>query len=154
MCGRSIRGSLQSVRRTSTASASEFVDDHESGRGFYRNRDRMTLSVKSTFLLSSSASLLLGLGGTAMSQTAAPTASGTTGLPRIEVVEPRRVQPTRRPKARVTTPKRRETPAAPPQTQAQGVAGQNTKFHAARHTIFAPIHPTPPHITPHTTTAP
>ncbi len=99
----------------------------------------MTLSVKSTFLLSSSASLLLGLGGTAMSQTAAPTASGTTGLPRIEVVEPRRVQPTRRPNARVTTPKRRETPAAPPQTEAQVVAGQNTKFDEARHNILAPI---------------
>src|ERR1700694_1963814 len=108
---RSSGDKLKSVRRSSTASGSEFVDDDEYGRGFYRNRDRMTLSVKSTFLLSSSASLLLGLGGTAMSQSPAPTGSGTTGLPRIEVIEPRRVQPPRRPKARVITPKRRENAA-------------------------------------------
>src|ERR1700676_2301033 len=99
----------------------------------------MTLSVNSTFLLSSSASLLLGLGGTAMSQTAAPTGSGATSLPRIEVVEPRRVQPPRRPKARLIKAKRRETPAPPPQTEAQIVAGQNTRFDEARHDILAPI---------------
>src|SRR6202790_2984853 len=99
----------------------------------------MTPSVKSTFLLSSSASLLLGLGGTAMSQTAAPTGSGATSLPRIEVVEPRRVQPPRRPKARLIKAKRRETPAPPPQTEAQIVAGQNTRFDEARHDILAPI---------------
>src|ERR1700676_5613422 len=99
----------------------------------------MTPSVKSTFLLSSSASLLLGLGGTALSQTAAPTGSGATSLPRIEVVEPRRVQPPRRPKARVITAKRRETPAPPPQTEAQVVAGKNTKFNEPRHDILAPI---------------
>jgi outer membrane receptor protein involved in Fe transport len=139
MRGDSSGDKLKSVRRSSTASGSEFVDDDEYGRGFYRNRDRMTLSVKSTFLLSSSASLLLGLGGTAMSQSPAPTGSGTTGLPRIEVIEPRRVQPPRRPRTRVTTVQRRETPAAPPQTEAQVVAGQNTKFDQARHNILAPI---------------
>jgi outer membrane receptor protein involved in Fe transport len=99
----------------------------------------MTLCVRRTLLLSSSASLLLGLGGTAMSQTAAPAGSGTTALPQIEVVAPRRAQPPRRPKTRVTTGQRREVPAAPPQTEAQVVAGRNEKFDEARRTILAPI---------------
>jgi hypothetical protein len=99
----------------------------------------MTLFVRSTLLLSSSASLLLGLGGGAMSQTATTAGGGTTALPRIEVVAPRRAQPTRRPRARVTTTVRRETPAAPPQTEAQVVAGKNEKFDEARRNILAPI---------------
>ena len=100
----------------------------------------MTLSVKTTLLLSSSASLLLGLGGTAMSQTAAPAGSGTTALPKIEVIAPRRAQPPRRPQTRVTTGQRRETPAAPPPpTEAQVVAGKNDKFNEARQNIVAPI---------------
>jgi outer membrane receptor protein involved in Fe transport len=100
----------------------------------------MTRSARSTLLLSSSASLLLGLGSTAMSQTATPAASGTTALPRIEVVAPSRTQPPRRPKTRVTTGQRRETPAAPPPpTEAQVVAGKNEKFDQARHNILAPI---------------
>jgi outer membrane receptor protein involved in Fe transport len=100
----------------------------------------MTLFARSTLLLSSSASLLLGLGGTAMSQTAAPAGSGTTALPSIEVVAPRRAQPPRRPKTRVTTGQRRETPAAPPpQTEAQVVAGKNEKFDEARRNIVAPV---------------
>jgi outer membrane receptor protein involved in Fe transport len=103
----------------------------------------MTLSVKTTLLLSTSASLLLGLGGTAMSQTAAPADSGTTALPRIEVTAPRRAQPPRRPRTRVTTGQRRETPAAPPQTEAQVVAGKNDKFDEARRNILAPIGTSP-----------
>src|ERR1700730_5199480 len=100
----------------------------------------MTLSVRTTLLLSSSASLLLGLGGTAMSQTAAPAGSGTTALPKIEVIEPRRAQPPRRPQTRVTTGQRRETPAAPPPpTEAQVVAGKNDRFDEARQNIVAPI---------------
>ncbi|MGZ5875126.1 MAG: TonB-dependent receptor [Bradyrhizobium sp.] len=100
----------------------------------------MTLFVRSALFLSSSASLLLGLGGTAMSQTAAPAGSGTTALPSITVVAPHRVQPPRRPKVRVVTGQRRETPAAPPPpTEAQVVAGQNTKFDEALHMIVAPI---------------
>ena len=75
----------------------------------------MAFSVKGTLLLSSSASLLLGLGGTALAQTPASTGTGTTALPGIEVVAPRRVQPPRRPRARVTTGQRRETPVTPPQ---------------------------------------
>ena len=99
----------------------------------------MTLPARSTFLLSSSASLLLGLGGTAISQTAAPAGSGTTALPKIEVIQPRRAQPPRRPQTRVTTGQRRETPAAPPPpTEAQVVAGKNDRFDEARHNILAP----------------
>jgi outer membrane receptor protein involved in Fe transport len=99
----------------------------------------MKLSVRTTLFLSSSASLLLGLGGPALSQTAAPAGGGTTALPKIEVVAPRRAQPPRRPKTRVTTGRRRETPAAPPQTEAQVVAGKNEKFDEARRNIVAPI---------------
>jgi outer membrane receptor protein involved in Fe transport len=100
----------------------------------------MTLSARSTLLLSSSASLLLGLGGTAMAQTAAPAGSSATALPKIEVIEPRRAQPPRRPRTRVTTGQRRETPAAPPPpTEAQVVAGKNDKFDEARHNVVAPI---------------
>ena len=99
----------------------------------------MTLLARSTLFLSSSA-LLLGLGGTAMSQTAAPAGGGTTALPSITVVAPHRVQPPRRPKVRVVTGQRRETPAAPPPpTEAQVVAGQNTKFDETLHMIVAPI---------------
>src|ERR1700687_5753092 len=100
----------------------------------------MTLSVKTTLLLSSSASLLLGLGGTAMSQTAAPTGGGSTALPKIEVIQPRRAQPPRRPQTQVTTGQLRETPAAPPpSTEAQVGAGKNDKFDDARPNIVAPI---------------
>jgi outer membrane receptor protein involved in Fe transport len=99
----------------------------------------MTRSLRTTLLLSSSASLLLGLGNTAMAQTAAPAAGGTTKLPEITVNAPRVSQQPRRPKTRVTTGVRREVPAAPPQTEAQIVAGKNEKFDEARRTIDAPI---------------
>src|ERR1700730_12572865 len=100
----------------------------------------MTLSVRTTLLLSSSASLLLGLGGTAMSQTAAPAGGGNTALPKIEVIEPRRAQPPRRPRTRVTTGQRRETPAAPPPpTEAQVVAGKTKRPDGPRRNIDAPI---------------
>jgi outer membrane receptor protein involved in Fe transport len=98
----------------------------------------MTLSVKSTFLLTS-ASMLLGLGGPAMSQTAAPEGGGATALPRIEVTAPKRAQAPRRPKTRVTATRARETPAAALQTEAQVVAGKNEKFDEARRVILAPI---------------
>jgi len=69
---------------------------------------------------------------------ATPTESGVTALPQIEVVAPKRAQPPRPPKTRVITAQRRETPAAPPQTEAQAVAGQNTKMDEALHNIVAP----------------
>ena len=71
----------------------------------------MALLTRSTLLLSSSASLLLGLGGTAMAQSTP--AAGVTKLPGITVVAPRVSQQPRRPKTRVTNAQRRETPAAP-----------------------------------------
>ena len=100
----------------------------------------MTLSVKTTLPLSSSASLLLGLGGVATAQTAAPAGGGSTALPKIEVIAPRRAQPPRRPQTRVTTGQRRETPAAPPPpSETQVVAGKNDRFDEARQNIVAPI---------------
>ncbi len=99
----------------------------------------MPLFSRNALLLSSSASLLLGLGGTsAMAQAAAPSGGGVTALPKIEVIAPRRAQPPRRPRTRVVTSVRRETPAAPPQTEAQTIAGRNEKFDEARHNILAP----------------
>ncbi len=99
----------------------------------------MAFSVKGAFLLSSSASLLLGLCGTALAQTSAPAGNATTALPSIEVVAPRRAQPPRRPRTRVTDGQRRETPAALPQTEAQVIAGKNDKFDEARRDILAPV---------------
>ncbi len=99
----------------------------------------MAISAKGTLLLSSSASLLLGLGGPALAQTSAPAGNGTTALPGIEVVAPRRAQPPRRPRTQVTGGQRRETPATPPQTEAQVIAGKNEKFDEARRIILAPI---------------
>jgi outer membrane receptor protein involved in Fe transport len=102
----------------------------------------MSVSVFAKHMLAASgtASLMLfyGFGGSAQAQAVAA-ANGTTALPEIEVIAPKRVQPPRRPKTRVTTGKPRETPAAPPQTEAQVTAGQNTKFDEARHTIMAPV---------------
>jgi outer membrane receptor protein involved in Fe transport len=103
----------------------------------------MSVSVVAKHMLAASgaASLLLlyGLGGAAQAQTPAPAGSATTALPEIDVVAPRRVQPPRRPKTRVTTGKPRQTPAEAPQTEAQVVAGQNTKLDDARAKILAPV---------------
>jgi outer membrane receptor protein involved in Fe transport len=98
----------------------------------------MAFSARTTVLLSSSASLLFGSCGTALSQTSAPAGTGTTVLPSIEVVAPRRAQPPRRPRTLVTSGQRRETPAAPPQTEAQLIAGKSEKFDEARRNILAP----------------
>lgn len=78
------------------------------------------------------------LSGMAQAQTPAPAESTVTALPSIEVVAPRRAQPPRRPKTRVTTGERRVTPDAPPPTEAQIVAGKNEKFDEARRNIVAP----------------
>jgi outer membrane receptor protein involved in Fe transport len=99
----------------------------------------MAFSAKTTVLLSSSASLLLGFCGTAWSQTSAAAGNGPTVLPSIEVVAPRRAQPPRRPRTLVTSGQRRETPATPPQTAAQVIAGKNDKFDEARRNILAPV---------------
>jgi outer membrane receptor protein involved in Fe transport len=66
---------------------------------------------------------------------AAPPAA--TQLPEITVTSPKIAQPPRRPRKRVVTAQRRETPAAEPQTEAQVVAGKNEKFDATRRNIVA-----------------
>jgi hypothetical protein len=100
----------------------------------------MTLVARSTLLLWSSPSLLLGFAGTAMSQTAPPAGGSVTTLPGITVVAPRRVQPPRRPTVRVVTGKRREIPQAPPPPpETQIVAGKNEKFDEVRQNIIAPL---------------
>ncbi|MFT4120212.1 TonB-dependent receptor [Bradyrhizobium sp.] len=78
---------------------------------------------------------LFYLGGSATAQTAT---GGATTLPGIEVDAPKRTQPPRRPKVRVISDKRRETPQVQPQTEAQTVAGQHEKFDAARQAVLAP----------------
>jgi outer membrane receptor protein involved in Fe transport len=98
----------------------------------------MVLSARHALLLCGSASLLLGLGGTAISQTAAPAAAGSPAqLPEVDVVAPRQSQPVKRPRTRVTTAVRRQTPAAP-RTEAQVVADKNTELDDARRIIVAP----------------
>jgi outer membrane receptor protein involved in Fe transport len=99
----------------------------------------MSVFTKPMLSASAAASLMLCSGGTALSQASAPAGNSVTVLPQIEVIAPRRAQPPRRPKTRVTTGQRRETPAAPPQTEAQVVAGKNEKFDEARRNIMAPI---------------
>ncbi|WP_213774115.1 TonB-dependent receptor [Bradyrhizobium sp. dw_78] len=100
----------------------------------------MSVFDKRLLTASSAASLLLcSLSGPAQSQTAAPAANGTTALPDIEVTAPKRTQQPRRPRTRVVTNKRRETPpAAPPPTQAQVVAGQNDRLDEVRRSLVAP----------------
>jgi outer membrane receptor protein involved in Fe transport len=99
----------------------------------------MAFSARRILLLCGSASLLLGLGGTAMAQAAAPAAaSAPAELPEVDIIAPRQSQPVKRPRARVTTVERRQTPAAPPRTEAQVVADKNTKLDDARRIIVAP----------------
>jgi outer membrane receptor protein involved in Fe transport len=107
------------------------------GRGF-SGIGTMSIFSKRALAGSGAASLLLwGLGGPAQSQTTAPAGTGTTALPSIEVIAPRRVQPPRRPRTRVTAGVRREAPAEPPPTEAQVVAGKNATLDQARQTIYA-----------------
>jgi outer membrane receptor protein involved in Fe transport len=102
----------------------------------------MSVSVFAKHMLAASGAaslmLLYGPGGSAQAQVVAA-ANSATALPGIEVTAPKRVQTPRRPKTRVTTGKPRQTPAAPPQTEAQVVAGQNEKFDQARQKILAPV---------------
>jgi outer membrane receptor protein involved in Fe transport len=128
----------------------------------------MSHFVRPGWATSGATSLILcGLGGIALAQTDAPAvapaapavaappaaapaappaaaapaaaaANGTTVLPEIDVTAPRPPQAPRRPKTRVTTDERRNTPVAPRQSQAQIIAGQNEKFDDARRAIVAP----------------
>ena len=88
--------------------------------------------------VSGAASLLLcSLGSPALSQTP-PAGNGVTALPEIDVTAPRHAQRPRRPRTHVVTAKRRQAPAAPPQTEAQALAGKNETFDEARRNIVAP----------------
>lgn len=99
----------------------------------------MSFSIRRTFLVLSSASpLLCGVADIAAAQTASSPGSGTTSLPAIEVDAPKRVQPVRKPRARIATSTRRDTPARPPQTATQSVAAKNESFDIARNHINAP----------------
>jgi outer membrane receptor protein involved in Fe transport len=86
--------------------------------------------------------MLCSLGGPALSQSPAPTpapaANGVTALPEIDVAAPPPRQIPRRPKTHVTSGEHRTPPTAPPQTEAQRVAGANDKFDQARRSIVAP----------------
>jgi outer membrane receptor protein involved in Fe transport len=98
----------------------------------------MPVFTKPMLAASGAASLLLcGLGGPALSQTPAA-GNGVTALPEIDVVAPHRAQPPRRPRTHVVaTAKRSRTPAAPPQTETQRLAGQNERFDQTRRNIVA-----------------
>jgi outer membrane receptor protein involved in Fe transport len=100
----------------------------------------MPVFVKPMAVASGAATLLLcQLSGPALAQNDAPASNGTTALPKIEVVAPRRTQTPRRPKTRVVSGKRRETPETPqPQTEAQVIAGENDKLDQARREIVQP----------------
>ncbi len=98
----------------------------------------MSVFAKPLLAVSGAASLILcSLGGPALSQAPAPAGDGVTALPEIDVNAPKPRQPPRRPKTHVTAGVHRETPAAPPQTEAQVVAGKNEKFDEARRNIVA-----------------
>jgi outer membrane receptor protein involved in Fe transport len=98
----------------------------------------MSVFARPIWAASGAASVIL-CGSAALSQTPAPAGNAPTVLPEIQVTAPRAAQAPRRPRTRVTTGERRNTPTAPRQTEAQVVAGQNTKFDEARRSIVAPI---------------
>jgi opacity protein-like surface antigen len=106
----------------------------------------MAFSAKSTLLLSGSASLLLGLGGTAWSQTPGSTGSDTTALPNIVVQEPRQTTG-RKPKQKQarrpgTASPTTATPAPTPeqvQTEAnRQVVQQTQNFDQRRDNVILP----------------
>src|SRR5204863_5189194 len=111
-CNRSVAHRRQAL--------SEFVDDDESGGGFYRDMS-MAFFARRAFQISASWLLLCGMGSSAMSQDAA--SSAATQLPGITVTSPspivrRNVVPSRTPvRVARTVPNRNRAPAPPPQAQ-------------------------------------
>jgi outer membrane receptor protein involved in Fe transport len=102
----------------------------------------MSVFTKPCLVASGAACLVLcSLGGPALSQAPAPApapaANGETALPEIDVTAPPPKPLPRRPKTHVATEARRQIPTAPPQTEAQMVAGKNDKFDEARRNIVA-----------------
>jgi outer membrane receptor protein involved in Fe transport len=98
----------------------------------------MSVFARPIWAASGAASLIL-CSSAALPQTPARAGNAPTVLPEIQITAPRAAQAPRRPRTRVTTGERRNTPTAPRQTEAQVVAGQNTKFDEARRSIVAPI---------------
>ncbi len=99
----------------------------------------MTFQKRRAFHIGGASWLLLWVAGNGAMAEDAAAPSSATQLPEISVTAPRVSQVPRRPKKRVLTGERRETPVAAPQTGAQIVAGKNEKFDEARRTIDAPI---------------
>lgn len=109
----------------------------------------MSSLLKRDFLLSGSASLLVGLGVLAMPRTAgaqdASLPAGTTALPEIVVRAPRATH-VKRPKKRIATRKRREEPSSPPPTAEQVLTEKTETLDRARQAIVAPLGTSPYHI--------
>ena len=107
----------------------------------------MAFSIQGTFLLSSTASLLLGLGGPALAQTSAPAGNGTTELPNIVVEAPKQVAGVQkqRPKARtaarraVSPPTAPSTPESQAAQQAAQLAAKSGVFDQARNNLYTTI---------------
>src|SRR5882757_5319135 len=100
----------------------------------------MTFQKKRAFHIGGASCLMLSaIGGGAMAQNAAPAPSSSTALPEITETAPRVAQQPRRPRKRVVSVQRRETPVAEPQSEAQILAGKNDKLDQVRQNIVAPI---------------
>ena len=104
----------------------------------------MTHFKKRTLFLSGSASLLLGLCGPGLAQTAAPTGNGTTELPNIVVEAPKQVAGAQKqkPKARSATRSAVSPPSTPESQAAQQAAQLAAKsgvFDQARNNIYTTI---------------
>ncbi len=114
------------VRRTSTATGSEFVDDDEYGRGLYQDMSMAFLVRRAFYISGTSWLVLFGMGSSAMSQDAA--SSGATQLPGITVTSPspvvrRNVVPSRTPvRVARAVPNRNRAPTPAPQAQPAPVA--------------------------------
>jgi opacity protein-like surface antigen len=102
----------------------------------------MTLSAKGTLLLSSSASLLLGLGGAGLAQTAAPTGNSNTELPNIVVEAPKQAAGTQKQKQKQRTVARPVvTPPTAEQIQVEAnrqVVQQTQNFDQRRDNVILP----------------
>jgi outer membrane receptor protein involved in Fe transport len=107
----------------------------------------MKLFARSTLLLSGSASLLLGLGGAAMSQTATPAGNGTTTLPNIVVEAPKQVAGTPRQKPKPSAVARRAvsprttptTATSTPISPAAQLAAKSNVFDQKRSDLYTTI---------------
>jgi outer membrane receptor protein involved in Fe transport len=100
------------------------------------------LARRTLLLLSGSASLLLGLGGTAMSQTVAAAGDSTT-LPEIAVEAPKQVAgtPKQRPKPRAAAQRAVSPRTAPPEpvSPAAQLAAKGSVFDHARSNLYTTI---------------